>query len=35
MVVEGDQDGHATWLAILSRINQLLREKPHAGERVQ
>ena len=35
MVAEGDQEGHANWLAILSRINQLLRDTPHAGERLQ
>jgi hypothetical protein len=35
MVAEGDQDGHATWLAILSRMNQLLRDKPNVEERVQ
>ena len=35
LAAERDQEGHATWLAILDRINKLLKDTPDAGERVQ
>ncbi len=35
LAAAGDQEGHATWLAILDRIRKLLDDKPAPGERVQ